>query len=129
MKPDPMKYLCGLILYLFTSAACANEVPAVCPGSGPAVQVLGSGGPQTADKRASSAYLVWLDGKARVLVDAGGGSALRFGEAEARMADLDAVAFTHFHADHSSDFPALVKSSYFESRERPLPVFGPAAGW
>jgi ribonuclease BN (tRNA processing enzyme) len=41
------------------------------------------------------------------------------------MADLDAVAFTHHHADHSSDFAALVKSSYFEQRTRPLPVFGP----
>ena len=36
-----------------------------------------------------------MDGKARVLVDAGGGSALRFGESGAQMADLDVVLFTH----------------------------------
>jgi len=41
------------------------------------------------------------------------------------MSDLDLVLFTHLHADHSADFPALVKSSYFEDRTRPLPVFGP----
>jgi len=45
-----------------------------------AVQVLGSGGPELQDRRASSSYLIWQDGQARVLVDAGGGSALRFGE-------------------------------------------------
>jgi ribonuclease BN (tRNA processing enzyme) len=60
------------------------------------------------------------------LVDSGGGSALRFGEAGATMSELDLVLFTHFHADHSADFPALVKSSYFEDRTRPLPVFGPS---
>jgi len=36
-------------------------------------------------KRASSSYLVWQDGQARVLVDAGGGSALRFGESGAKI--------------------------------------------
>ena len=68
---------------------------------------------------------MWRDGKARVLIDAGGGSFVRFGEAGARMKDLNLVLFTHFHADHSADLGALVKSSFFEERERPLPVLGP----
>lgn len=110
--------LCCLIL------ATQNAL-AACTGQGIEVQVLGSGGPETQTRRASSSYLIWRDGHAKVLVDAGGGSALRFGEAGANMADLDLVLFTHFHTDHSADFPALVKSSYFEGRERPLPVFGP----
>jgi len=42
------------------------------------------------------------------------GSALRFGQAGAHVAQLDAVLFTHLHIDHSADFPALIKSSYFE---------------
>jgi len=96
-----------------------------CGGHGIAVQVLGSGGPELQDKRASSSYLVWEDGKARVLVDAGGGSALRFGESGAQMSQLDVILFTHFHVDHSADFPALIKSSWFEDRNRPLPVYGP----
>lgn len=90
-----------------------------------AVQVLGSGGPELQDKRASSSYLVWEDGQAHVLVDAGGGSALRFGESGATMSQLDVILFTHFHVDHSGDFPALVKSSWFEDRKRPLPIYGP----
>ena len=42
------------------------------------------------------------------------------------MAQLDAILFTHLHVDHSADFPTLIKSSYFEERRRPLPVYGPS---
>jgi ribonuclease BN (tRNA processing enzyme) len=97
-----------------------------CGGQGIAVQVLGSGGPELQDKRASSSYLVWQDRLARVLVDSGGGSALRFGESGAQMSQLDVILFTHFHIDHSADFPSLIFSSWFEGRNRQLPVYGPA---
>ena len=96
-----------------------------CGAKGVALQVLGSGGPELQDKRASSSYLLWQDGQARVLVDAGGGSALRFGESGAQMSQLDVILFSHFHVDHSGDFPVLIKSSWFEDRKRPLPVYGP----
>ena len=98
------------------------------PPQGVALQVLGSGGPIADDARASSAYLVWVDGKSRVLIDAGGGSFLRFGEAQANFNDLDFIGLSHFHTDHSADFPALLKSGYFSTREHPLPVAGPGAG-
>lgn len=97
-----------------------------CGSTGLAVQVLGSGGPELQDKRASTSYLIWDHGMAHVLVDAGGGSALRFGQSGAQMSQLDVVLFSHFHVDHSGDFPALVFSSWFEDRKRPLPVYGPA---
>ena len=97
-----------------------------CGASGIAVQVLGSGGPESQDKRASTSYLVWDNGIARVILDAGGGSALRFGESGAQMSTVDVFLFSHFHVDHSSDFPALVFSSWFEDRNRPLPVYGPS---
>src|SRR5580704_8756940 len=96
-----------------------------CGAKGLAVQVLGSGGPELQDKRASTSYLIWEDGRARVMVDAGGGSALRFGESGAQMSQLDVIFFSHFHVDHSADFSALIKSSWFEDRRRPLPVYGP----
>jgi ribonuclease BN (tRNA processing enzyme) len=96
-----------------------------CGSAGVAVQVLGSGGPELQDKRASTSYLIWDHGSARVIVDAGGGSALRFGESGAKMSQVDVVLFSHFHVDHSSDFPALIFSSWFEDRKRPLPIFGP----
>lgn len=90
------------------------------------MQVLGSGGPEMQDKRASSSYLIWNHGKALAIVDAGGGSALRFGESGAQMSQLDVFLFSHFHIDHSGDFPALIFSSWFEDRKRPLPVYGPS---
>jgi ribonuclease BN (tRNA processing enzyme) len=99
--------------------------PQTCGLHGVAAQVLGSGGPELQDKRASTSYLVWQDGRARVLVDAGGGSALRFGESGAQMSQLDVILFSHFHVDHSGDFAALIKSSWFEDRKRPLPIYGP----
>jgi ribonuclease BN (tRNA processing enzyme) len=97
-----------------------------CGATGLAVQVLGSGGPEMQDKRASTSYLIWENGKARVMVDAGGGSALRFGESGAQMSQVDVFLFSHFHVDHSGDFPALIFSSWFEDRKRPLPVYGPS---
>jgi ribonuclease BN (tRNA processing enzyme) len=42
------------------------------------------------------------------------------------MSQVDVVLFSHFHVDHSSDFPALIFSSWFEDRKRPLPIFGPS---
>lgn len=97
-----------------------------CDASGVWLQVLGSGGPEvTQGNRASSSYLIWLDGKARLLVDTGGGSALNFGKSGADFKDLDAIVFSHFHVDHSADLPVFVKASYFGERTRDLPVFGP----
>ncbi len=96
-----------------------------CGVHGVAVQVLGSGGPELQDKRASSSYLVWKDGRAVALVDAGGGSALRFGESGAQMGELEVILFSHFHVDHSGDFAALIKSSWFEERKAELPIYGP----
>lgn len=104
----------------------AKTVSGSCPPRhGVAVQVLGSGGPIADDARASSAYLVWVDGASRVLIDAGGGAFLRFGEAGAGFADLDFVGISHLHTDHSADFPALLKSGNFSNRVRPLTVAGP----
>jgi ribonuclease BN (tRNA processing enzyme) len=108
---------------------CWISLPAVaarsCTHKGVELQVLGSGGPELEDQRASTSYLLWQDGRPRVLIDSGGGSALNFGRSGAHVAQLDAILFTHLHIDHSADFPALIKSSYFEERKQPLPVYGP----
>ncbi len=60
-----------------------------------------------------------------MLVDAGGGSFLRFGQAKARFADLDLIAISHFHTDHSAGLPAILKSGYFSQRTRRLRISGP----
>src|SRR6516165_7011212 len=88
-----------LTLLLFTSVVARSTAAQSCGAHGVAIQVLGSGGPELQDKRASSSYLVWQDGRPRVLVDAGGGSALRFGESGAQMSQIDVILFTHYHVD------------------------------
>jgi len=127
-----MKFYLPLVIFLLCNLAVegyASTNPARCTVSeGPTLQVLGSGGPIADDGRASSGYLIWVDGKSRFLIDSGGGVFLRFGEAGARFADLDHVGITHFHTDHSTDLSALLKSGYFSDRTRPLSISGPAGG-
>lgn len=96
-----------------------------CSSSPLAVQVLGSGGPHPVGARASTSYLVWHRGKAVVMVDAGGGSFLRFGESGARLEDLSLLAISHVHPDHVSDLPALLWLSEV-ARQRPLRIAGPS---
>ncbi len=115
----------GLHAVLVVMLSFSSAVLAECQREHVKVQVLGSGGPEMSDARASSSYLIWLDGKSVVLIDAGSGSSLNFEQSGARIADLQAVAFTHFHVDHSADFPALIKASYFTDRNTDLLVFGP----
>jgi ribonuclease BN (tRNA processing enzyme) len=121
----PMKLLLLIVSLLFGSGFLPAVAQSCGGSSGLALQVLGSGGPESQDKRASTSYLIWQDGKAKIILDAGGGSALRFGESGAQMSQPDVFLFSHFHIDHSSDFPALIFSSWFEDRTRPLPIYGP----
>jgi ribonuclease BN (tRNA processing enzyme) len=90
-----------------------------------ALQVLGSGGPESGDKRASSAYVVWIDGKSKILIDFGGGASLRFEEVNAKIQDLDVILLTHLHVDHTADIPAFLKSSFFTRASGDLHIYGP----
>lgn len=125
---DRMRKTWVPFLCLVASPACAQEVSECPPPEGVAMQVLGSGGPVADDGRASSAYVIWVDGRSRVLIDAGGGAFLRFGEAGAEFRELDFIGLSHFHTDHSADFVALLKSGFFSRRERPLVAAGPGSG-
>jgi len=115
----------SLCLSLLLSLGSTTALAERCDSDRVKLQVLGSGGPELGDGRASSSYLIWLDGKARVMVDVGGGSSLNFERSGAQFSDLDAVLFSHLHVDHSADWPVYVKAGFFTGRERDLPVFGP----
>ncbi len=45
-------------------------------------------------------------------------------EGIADFRDLDFMGLSHFHADRSADFAALMKSGYFSNRKRALTVAG-----
>ena len=119
-RPVPVSYWVLLLALLAPAVGYAQ-----CQVDRVDVLVLGSGGPEISDRRASSSYLLRLDGKALVLIDSGPGSSLNFEKSGAGFADLKAIVFTHFHVDHSADFPALIKASYFTDRNQDLLVFGP----
>lgn len=103
-----------LILFLLALSLNAADVR---------VQILGSGGPELS-ARASSGYIVWIDGKAKLLVDCGGGTFLRFTQSGARFEDLDAILLTHNHIDHTADLNAFMKAGFFTAREKPLHIYG-----
>ena len=115
--------LLPLLLFVLITSAHAKTG---CGEKGVWLQVLGSGGPELDDGRASTGYLIWNEGKARLLIDTGSGSMFRFEQSGASVNDLDVVMFSHFHVDHSNDLPALVKGSFFSDRDRDLLLYGPS---
>ncbi len=107
------------------------------------VMVLGSGGPvATAEGRASAGYLIFTDGKPRVLMDAGGGTFQRLAKSGTNIRDLDIVLLSHLHADHTGDLTSVIKTIYFHNnqartlarmkgmtlpgRTAPIHIYGPA---
>lgn len=71
--------------------------------------VLGSGGPG-AEGRASSSYVLFVDGTPRILIDSGPGSFARLGEARVDLEALDIVLLTHLHVDHAAELPGIIKA-------------------
>jgi ribonuclease BN (tRNA processing enzyme) len=53
---------------------------------------------------------VFIDGDARILVDAGPGSFARLGKAKASLSNTDIVLLTHLHIDHVGEIPGLFKA-------------------
>lgn len=104
-------------------SACTAEAP---QRSALALAVLGSGGPRSFG-RAASSYVVFVDGSARILVDVGPGSFVRLGELGIDLRNLDLVLLTHLHIDHSGDLPGFVKSRDL-TYDEPLQfrIFGPS---
>lgn len=105
------------------------------------VMVLGSGGPvAAATGRASAGYLIFVDAKPRILMDAGGGTFQRLAASGVNVKDLDIILLSHLHIDHTGDLSSIIKTVYFHNRgfnlangtfppgrTAPLRIFGPAA--
>lgn len=118
MRSLPRITVAALML-LCTRAALA----AGCGVDGASIQTLGVA--QAIGKLSSRAYLIWLDGRARILVDVGTGSVINFTGSGARTADLDAVLLRELDVLHAGDLPTLVQLSLAERRTRALPIYGP----
>src|SRR5690349_7493790 len=105
--------ICGVLVLAVSSGASAQS----CAAGPTTLQILGAAGPAFQRDRASSGYLLWIDGKARMLVDIGGGTYLRFAQSGAKLSDLALIAISHLHPDHVSDLPALLWLSHFQRKE------------
>ena len=114
--------IAGLLVLLTASSSALAQS---CTGSPVAVQILGSGAPGFVKDRANTSYLLWVGSQAKILVDAGGGAYVRFGQSQAKFSDLSMILVSHLHPDHSSDLPGILWSGRM-SRNDALPVVGPS---
>jgi ribonuclease BN (tRNA processing enzyme) len=114
--------IAGMAVALMASSGALAQT---CTGSPVAVQILGSGAPGFVKDRANTSYLLWVGNQAKILVDAGGGAYVRFGQANAKFSDLSMILVSHLHPDHSSDLPGVLWSGRM-SREGMLPIVGPS---
>jgi ribonuclease BN (tRNA processing enzyme) len=101
----------ALILAAAVLLLSCGSSPLLAQAPSPSLEllVLGSGGPGAAG-RAASSYLIFVDGVARILVDAGPGSFARLGETKASLSKTDLVLLTHLHIDHVGELPGLFKA-------------------
>lgn len=130
-----MKHVIPLTMLLLVGYACSPQEskPAVSQVQGPlSVMVLGSGGPAaTAEGRASSGYLIFVDGKPKILMDVGGGTYQRLAQSGTNIKDLDIVLLSHLHGDHTGDLTPVIKTLFFHNRgagtqrSAPIRFFGP----
>lgn len=126
-----MKFVQLFFVFFFILAGCSSHAEKknqqqFCNDL--SIQVLGAGGPEIDDGLASSSFIIWKNGKAKVLVDAGGGSSFNFEKSGAKFNDISTLLFTHFHVDHSAAIPVYVKAGYFTHRQSTLAVYGPRQG-
>jgi len=120
-----MSKILSSLSWLMLVAIRASAENAGSPAGGVELLVLGSGGPG-AEGRASSSYVLFVEGTPRILVDAGPGSFARVGEAHVNLEKLDIVLLTHLHVDHVAELPGIVKArAVATAHPIHFDVFGP----
>lgn len=127
MKTFARNFALFTFSFLFLIWSELSQSSEYCGEKGVWVQILGAGGSELNDKQASSSYLIWLNDKAKVLIDTGPGSSVAFDRAGANFEDLEAILYTQLRADHSSDLASFILGSYDLARSRPLTIFGPSS--
>jgi ribonuclease Z len=87
------------------------------------VAFLGTGGAVPSARRNTASVLVARGGE-RLLFDCGEGTQRQM-QRSLGLVQVDAIFFTHFHADHFLGLPGLLKTYDLTERERPLTIYGP----
>lgn len=96
-----------------------------CGDEGVWLQILGGGGQELDDGETPASYAVFLDNKARLIVDPASGASSLFDRSGGRMTDVDAIVLSHNGAERAVDLPAFLVGARTAQRNRLLPVIGP----
>jgi ribonuclease Z len=88
------------------------------------VCLLGTGGMMPLPDRWLTSLLVRYNGR-MILIDCGEGTQIPLKMAGWGFKTIDAVLFTHYHADHVAGLPGLLLTLGNSGREEPLTLMGP----
>lgn len=86
--------------------------------------LLGCGGMMPLPNRWLSSLLYRYNGR-MILVDCGEGTQIPLKECGWGFKSIDAIFFTHYHADHIAGLPGLLLTIGNSGRTKPLSLFGP----
>ena len=88
------------------------------------VVLLGTGGMMPMPNRFLSSMMLRVNGRL-VLVDCGEGTQVSLKNVGWGFKNIDAILFTHYHADHISGLPGMLLAIANAGRTEPLALFGP----
>jgi ribonuclease Z len=86
--------------------------------------LLGCGGTMPLPNRFLTSLLVSFKGR-KVLIDCGEGTQVTMKLANTGFKNIDAICFTHYHADHITGLPGVLLAIGNAGRTDPLAIYGP----
>ncbi len=120
-----MRFALVMTLILGTVFPETGEERKPQQGGNITVILLGTGTPFVDAERFGAAVLVEAGGK-KLLFDCGRGAVIRLKQAGVRPEEIDGLFVTHLHSDHVVGIPDLWLTGWFQGRQAPLKLWGPA---
>lgn len=90
--------------------------------------LLGCGGSMPVPNRSLTSMVASHNGK-KILIDCGEGTQVSLKMLGWGMKTIDAILFTHFHADHIAGLPGLLLTIANSGRIEPMTIIGPEGLW
>lgn len=88
------------------------------------ITLLGTGGTVPLPGRYLTSLLVRWSGHT-LLIDCGEGTQIAMKQHNLPVRHIDAIALTHYHADHTAGLPGLLLSMAKADRSEPITIYGP----